>query len=296
MKTTCESFVNILNILHKEGIMSKAALMLKENLYTSFWFAAQDFVNYVLRSKTSGVNENGEVIPGNIHKIEALENRGVAKEDIHSDCVIKIIDKLDLVLKQPLEKQKNYCYRICNNVVNDQFRKLPPAEFEVLSLQDTVKGSSVSAEDACTYEDLIGDDTYNAERMFIEQETISELTAILKEKEAIEATAKREAILKEIALLSKKPAEVLVRMACTHLNMKPRELAKRLVEDGVDYTYANVLLEVSKENGIKVDHLRDAIAGNKLTAESVKAETMDEEIVSAQISRLVYRANKNLNK
>ena len=107
MKTTCESFVNILNILHKEGIMSKAALMLKENLYTSFWFAAQDFVNYVLRSKTSGVNENGEVIPGNIHKIEALENRGVSKEDIHSDCVIKIIDKLDLVLKQPLEKQKN---------------------------------------------------------------------------------------------------------------------------------------------------------------------------------------------
>ncbi|MFR4022242.1 MAG: hypothetical protein ACLTZI_04065 [[Eubacterium] siraeum] len=166
----------------------------------------------------------------------------------------------------------------------------------MLSLQDTVKGSCVSTEDACTYEDLIGDDTYNAERMFIEQETISELTAILKEREAIEATAKREAILKEIALLSKKPAEVLVRMACTHLNMKPRELAKRLVEDGVDYTYANVLLEVSKENGIKVDHLRDAIAGNKLTAESVKAETMDEEIVSAQISRLVYRANKNLNK
>lgn len=295
MKTTCESFVNILNVLDKEGIKTKASLMLNQELCDSFWFAAQDFARYTLRSKTGGVNENG-VIPGNIYKVKALENYGISSEDILDDCVIKIIDKIDFVLKQPIEKQKNYCYRICNNVVNDQFRKLPPADFEVISLQDTVKCLKVSAEDACTYEDLVGDDTYNPERMYFEQKTISELTAILKEKKAKELATKREAILKEIALLSKKPAEVLVRMACTHLNMKPRELAKKLVESGVDYTYANVLLRVSKKNHIKIEDLRNAIAGYELTADAVKADSNDEEIVSAQISRLVYRANKNINK
>lgn len=299
MKANCESFVNILNILDKKGIKTKEDLMLNQKLYAFFWFAVQEFARYTLRSKTGGINENGGVIPGNIYKVEVLEKLGISKEDILSDCVMKIIDKIDLVFKQPLEKQKNYCYRICNNIVIDQFRqlrKLYPTDFEVISLQDTVKGSKVSAEDACSYEELIGDDTYNAERMFVEQEAISELSTILKDKKAKELRAKRQAILNEIALLSQKPAEVLVRMACTHLNMKPRELAKKLVEDGGEHTYANVLLEVSKKNHIKVEELRKAISGDILTADAVKADSNDEKIVSAQISRLVYRANKNLSK
>lgn len=297
MKTTCETFVNILNTIHNEEIKTKEALMLNQNLYASFWFAAQDFVSYVLCSKTNGINKNGEVIPGNFYKVETLEKSGVAKEDLLSNCIIKIIDKLDLVLKQPIEKQKNYCYRMLNNEVINLMRKnLPSTDFEVVSLQDTIKSVRVSLEDSCTFEDVIGDDTYNAERIFIEQETVSELTALLREKRAKEQAAKRETILKEIALLSKKPAEVLVRIATTHLNMKPRELAKKLVDDGIDYTFANVLLEVSKKNNIKVEELRNTLSGNKPTAESVKADTKDEEIVSAQISRLVYRASKNLNK
>ena len=78
--------------------------------------------------------------------------------------------------------------------------------------------------------------------------------------------------------------------------MKPRELAKKLVDDGIDYTFANVLLEVAKKNNINANELRNTLFGNMPTAESVKADTKNEEIVSAQISRLGYRASKNLNK
>lgn len=296
MKTTCESFVNILNTLYKEGIKTRSALMLDHKLCDSFWFATQDFARYTLRSKTSGVNKNGETLPGNVYKVDVLENLGISKEDILADCVTKIIDKLDLVLKQPIEKQKNYCYRICNNVVIDYFHNLPPADFKLISLQDNIKSSEVSLEDACTYDELIGCDTYNAERIFIEHETCHELTDILKDKKAQELAAKREAIFNEIILLSKKPAEILVRMACTHLNMKPRELAKKLVKYGIDYTYANVLFEVSKKNHIRVDDLHNALSNSKLTADAIKSDTKNEKIVSAQISRLVYRANQKLSK
>lgn len=296
-KVTCITFVNILNIIHKEGITSKAALVADQLLYTDFWFALKDFCHFALLSKTGGKNNKGEILPGNSGKTDALEFRGVTtRDEIETDCVIKIIEKLDLVLHQPIEKQKNYCYAICNNMVNDCFRRLPPNDFRVVPFNGTIDGSGIDAEDAYTYEDIIADDTYNPERLHFENETVKELKKKLKAKQAREQAEKKEAILHEVALLSKRPAEVMVRLACTHLSMKPRQLASMIIDKGCELAYAEIIFEVAKKNGIELSEIRNIIAGRELMAESVKADTNSAEQVAGQISRLVYRADKHLSK
>lgn len=296
-KATCTTFTNILNSIHEVGITTKEALMANQLLYTEFWFALKDFCHFALLSKTSGKNAKGEILPGNSGKIDVLETRGATtRDEIETDCVIKIINKLDLVLRQPIEKQKNYCYAICNNMVNDCFRKLPPNDFKIVSLNSTIEGTSVATEDAYTYEDIIADDTYNPERLHIERETIRELKKELKAKLAREQAEKKEAILNEVAALSKRPAEVIVRLACTHLSMKPRQLADIIIDKGCELAYAEVIFEVAKQNHIELSEIRSIIAGHELTAESIKADTNSAEQVAGQISRLVYRADKRLNK
>ena len=297
MKATCKSFINILNTIHEEGITTKAALMADQLLYTNFWFAVKDFCHFALLSKTGGKNAEGEILPGNSGKSDVLETRdATTREELETDCIIKIIEKLDLVLRQPIEKQKNYCYAISNNMVNDCFRKLPPDDFKIVPLNSTIEGTSVAAEDAYTYEDIIADDTYNPERIHVEHETVRELKKGLKAKLAREQAEKKETILREVALLSKRPAEVMVRLACTHLNMKPRKLAGLIIDKGCELAYSEIIFEVAKHNGIEISEIRSIIAGHKLAAESIKADTNSAEQVAGQVSRLVYRANKRLNK
>ena len=274
MKATCKSFINILNTIHEEGITTKAALMADQLLYTNFWFAVKDFCHFALLSKTGGKNAEGEILPGNSGKIDVLETRdATTREELETDCIIKIIEKLDLVLRQPIEKQKNYCYAISNNMVNDCFRKLPPDDFKIVPLNSTIEGTSVAAEDAYTYEDIIADDTYNPERIHVEHETVRELKKGLKAKLAREQAEKKETILREVALLSKRPAEVMVRLACTHLNMKPRKLAGLIIDKGCELAYSEIIFEVAKHNGIEISEIRSIIAGHKLAAESIKADT-----------------------
>lgn len=296
-KAICSTFVNILNIIHKEGITTKVALMSDQLLYTDFWFALKDFCHFALLSKTSGKNTEGETLPGNSRKIDVLETRGTTtRDELETDCIIKVIEKLDLVLRQPIEKQKNYCYAICNNMVNDCFRKLPPNDLKIVSLNSTIEGASISAEDAYTYEDIIADDTYNPERLHFENETIKELKMRLKAKQAMEQAEKKDAILREVALLSKRPAEVLCRLGVTHLDIKPRDLAASIIREGCDITFAKIIFEVAKQNSIELSEIRSIIAGHKLTVESIKADTNSAEQIAGQVSRLVYRANKHLNK
>ena len=180
--------------------------------------------------------------------------------------------------------------------MNDCFRKLPPDDFKIVSLNSTIEGTSVSAEDAYTYEDIIADDTYNPERMHVECETVRELKKELKAKQTRELAKRQKTILREVAFLSKRPAEVMARLACTYLSMKPRQLAGMIIDKGCELAYAEIIFEVAKQNSIELSEIRNIIAGHKLTAESIKVDTNSAEQVAGQVSRLVYRADKRLSK
>lgn len=298
MKATCTSFINVMKVINQNGIKTLNELMENEALYNTFWFAVEELVAYALRSKTGKKNEEGEITTGNARKIETLKEYGLTTDDdIHSDCVIKIMNKLDLVLKQhPVEKQKNYCYTICNNVVNDQFRMLPPDDIEVIYLQDAVKSQRVSSEDACAYEEIIGTDTYNGEKVYMEKETVTELSRVLEAKKAKERSERRETIIKEIKRLYKKPEEICVRLACKHLKMNPRDLAARIAEVGEEAAYVEVLMEVAERNDIELAELRNYVGGNRISVNALWSETKDVKVIASQISRLAWRAKDKLSK
>ena len=186
-------------------------------------------------------------------------------------------------MREDIEKQKNYCYAICNNMVNDCFRKLPPDDFKIVSLNSTIEGASVAAEDAYTYEDVIADYKYDPDRIISQKENIKELKKELKES-----------ILREVSLLSKRPAEVMVRLACAHLNMKPRSLARLIIDKGCENAYDEIIFKVAKRNSIELSDIHNIVADHNLTAKSFKADTNSADQVAGQISRLVYRANKRL--
>ena len=310
--TTCNAFINILNTIHEEGITTKEALMTDQLLYAKLWYALTKFCRFALLSKTSGKNAEGEILPGNSRKIDVLESRGVAtREELEIDCVMKIISKLDLVLRQPIEKQKNYCYVICNNMLNDCFRRLPPADIKFVSLNSTIEGINVAVENAYTYEDVIPDSTYDPDRVFFEKETIKELTKKLKTKQiqelaekkakqAQELARKKESILREISKLSTRAPEVFAHLG-KHLGIKTRTLAARIIDNGFEECFAQIIIDVAIKYDIPLESIRNIISVNKLTKESFEKDrglirllSQNPKVVADQISKYANRAKERV--
>lgn len=295
-KSTCVTFENILTNIHQKGITTKTALMADQQLYANFWLAAQDFATFCLFSKNGKTTKDGKQLSGNNTKVDILEARGITtREDITMDCVVRMVEYAENMLQKPtVAYMKNYAYSIVNSVVNTICRDLPPDDIQIVSLNSTIEGTSVDAGDAYTYEDCTPDFTYAPDRILDKKETVKELEKLLKLKQARKQAGKKEAILNEVAALSKYPGEVMVRLACTHLCMKPRELAGLIIEKGCELAYAKIIFEVAKQNCIELSEIRNIIAGHELTVESVKADTNSAEQIAGQISRLVYRAGKRL--
>ena len=291
-----ERFASILSTIEESGISTADELKLVKNtaLWDELYFATQNFVNYyALASKTSK-NKKGEIISGNADKVKFLiEDGGMELYDIQMDILVHIIKKVNYILAQsPVSKKIFYTFRIVNNEVNNMLRSLPPVK---PAPWDTPINSDTN-EDGAVLSEVVGDNTYNPEHLHVERETIKELKKELKAKQARDLVEKKESIMREVALLSKRPAEVMVRLACTHLSMKPRELAGLIIDKGCELAYAEIIFEVAKQNHIELSEIRNIIAGHELTVESVKADTNSAEQVAGQISRLVYRADKRLNK
>ena len=297
-KATCTAFVNVLNTIHEMGITTKAELMQDQQLWAKFWEATKEFVRYAMLSKTGKTTKAGKQLSGNITKIENLEKNGITtKEDVQMDCVEQIIKYTDNMLKlSTVDHMKNYAYLAVNTKINTICRKYSMDGYRIVSLDSPVKGNGIAEEDANTYGDKVPDYTYNPEHIHDKQETIEELKKLYQDKLAEKKAEKRETILNEMKLLSEKPAEVMIRLACTHFGMKNRELAGLIISKGYRRVYARILLQTAKRNGIEPARIQEILAGHELTAEDLHAHTNSAATVSAQISRLKDRAGNRLSK
>ena len=161
-RSALSNFETQLNMLHHLGIRSKKELADKQTLYLQFWFAVRDFVEkHALLSKTSKI-KSGKYGSGNIGKIEYLERSGICeRSDVIDDCTIRIIDKLDLILTKPLSMQKDYCFTICNNVVNDLLRKYCSKEADSISIDTVIKVGKSDSDTDTTLADIIGNNALN---------------------------------------------------------------------------------------------------------------------------------------
>lgn len=279
-----ERLRTILSVINERGISSTSELQkpCHNKIYAELWFAVQGFINYCALCSKTHFNSERKQVHGNSEKIRALRSSGFEVEDIQGDILVHVFSKMDMILKQPFEKQINYTYRIINNCIYDQFRKLPPIGMSVVSLNDKIKGKNISPEDACEIQDLVAD--YNTpEDQTIAWETVNEIYE-----------AKRASIFNEIALLYQKPSEVFVQLCSKHLNMKPAAITKLLLDKGVTESFTIVLIAVANEFSIPLNSLRNALKNKVVSEESLKLDTKDESKVSAQVSRLIYRAGKRL--
>ena len=340
-KKTDTAFANILNTLHEKDITTKKELISNPQLYTDFWLAADEFCRFALHSKTSKANKKRKLGHGNTSKIEQIENSGIlSRHDIEIDCLTKIIGKLDLILCKPIEGQIPYCYTICNNIVNDSCDKLPPIiteysskssskenecfdsspleeglyndslsleeyvssddftaeesdnndglpkyRYRIVSLYDKVTNrNNLSEEEAYTYEEIIPDNTYNPEHR-----------TLLHNK-----------ILDEISLLSFYPGQLMARLACFYLDLKPRELAEMILSNGWNKTFEQILTYISIDYNINLADIQKMISSHSSISEliimdcddesePIKTEFKSEKELANHISRQVYRAKKHIN-
>lgn len=261
-----------------------------EFLYTELWLATQNFINFYALASKSSRNSKGERIDGNAERVRALISHGVELDDIRSEVLVHVLSKMDYILKQPIEKQVNYTYRMINNYIYTELRKLPPANIKLLSLQDQVAGSRNADDDTSELQDFISN-SISAEDEVLARETVREMFNTRK----VEESEQKISILKEISRLSEKPAEVFVRLACKHLAMKPAKVAEMLMEKGAVTAYTEVINLISKKYHILLSDIRFALGANEITDKSLKVDSGDESKVRAQISRLTYRAEKNLH-
>lgn len=297
-----ERFASILSTIEESGISNAEELKLVKNsaLWNELYFAAQNFVNYyALASKTSK-NKKGEIHPGNADKVKFLiDEGGMNLYDIQMDILLHIIEKVDYILAQSsVSKKMFYTYRIVNNEINNMLRSLPPVEIVPL---DTPINSDTN-EDGAVLADLIGDDTYNPEPLHFERETIRQLEKELKDKQVRELIEKKELILYEISRLSTHPTEVFVRLSW-HLCIKTRDLAARIINDGYEKAFAQLIIDISSKYGIDLEDIRSIITVSKLTKESYKKDkglerflSKESRVVADQISKYKNRAKGHLDK
>lgn len=278
--------VSVFSAISENEISSRDKLQMpcNQNIYAELWFATQNFINYFALASKSHRSSKGGYVVGNAEKVRTLVSRGIELEDIRRNILTHVLNKMDYILAQPIEKQINYTYHVINNCVYDEFRKLPPADVAVVSLHDKIKGKNVSTEDTTELQDFISDHT-TPEDEIVARETLNEILMTRKAK-----------VLDEITLLASKPAEIFVRLCSKHLDMKPAAIANLLFEKGVTASFATVLMLVSDKYDIPLDMIRNHLTNKAITEEAVKLDTNDESKVSAQISRLVYRADKRLKK
>lgn len=290
---TYERLTSILSTLEEKEISTTAELKgTNLNLWNELYFATQDFINfYALESKTT-TNKKGEIVPGNKERVKTLINDGgMELYDIQMDILIHIMNKMDLVLAQsPAEKKANYIYKIVNNKVIDMLGKLPT----VIEVPWDTSIKSDNNEDGAILAEIIGDDTYNPEKLHLEYETIKELKMVLKAKREKEMEEKKYSIISELKILADNPSETLVHMGCCYLNLKPRDLSKLLIKKGVENTYINILCGISKKYNITLDEIRNSITGKRINSSALKADSNDPKQISAEVSREKYRAAKTL--
>ena len=272
-----EHFYAVLSTISTQGIHRMEDLLLPENetLYTDLWLSLQGYINYYALASKNQYSRGGKRSDGNAARLRALTSRGMETEDIQDGILIHIIDKFDHVLKRPLSAQPAYVYAMVNHRLVDIYRRIAPVSF---SLDQTVSDEA----DACTLGELLSDNRRpGPEETFLQQEAL---------REAVEEQKRK--ILAEADLLSPRPAELLVRIACTHLRMKPGKVASMLVKNGLEDTCSMLLRSLSLQYNLSAEEIRGCLLSASPSA--LKADTVDTAQVASQISRLVYRADKRL--
>ena len=190
-----------LSKIHTAGITNKNALISNMRLYEEVVLNIDHFISStVFRSHA------------NINKLNELKKLGVDIEDIHMDCIERIISKLDLVLSNNIEHQIPYMYTICNHIIVDRYRKAIRYYSNIVSLDEALTSHEANK------------DSKNSSSLYnyLMDPKASPETKYMTKEEIIEIFQK----------YSNNVDNLLCILAIKVFNDKPRELATQLIHKG----------------------------------------------------------------
>ena len=290
-------FEAVLQRIHAENLTTLEELMRPEHrdLYHQLWFACDNFVTYALGSKNRK-GANGNHVDGNAPRVRTMLEMGENYRDIQLTIMLHLMEKIHKVLERPAEEQKNYCFTMVNNRVVDYWRALCPGGIPHFSLNVTLNGE----EDAPEFGDNLPTRSTPEEDHIAREELMAKLQAhklrLEQEKELERQRLEQMApqILEECAALADKPEQLLCRLASKYLNRKNAALAEVLLKQGGTKTLAMAIKRVGEKYSIPAQ----ALSLYRLGVEDsrLKLESGDAHAVSAQVSRVIYRAEQRLNK
>ena len=249
---------NTLAKIYDEGITNKKSLVFNNTLYEELFVDVNRFItNTVFRSHS------------NINRLSELKKLGVDIEDVHMDCIERIITKLDNVLSNNLEHQIPYMYTMCNNIIIDSYRKAIREAVFIVSLDATLNSSEAN------------DDN--------KSKSLNDYLMVPKASPETKFMAK--AAILEIFQKHCNNADNLLCVLSKIFEDKPSELAALLIQKGsVDKALATYEEELSERFGINESEY-PAVTPAKSTGLSkiLKKDAPDSREVSIKISNILNR-------
>ena len=292
------TLTEVLNDIRREGIETREDLMANEKLCAGFWLAAQDFVNACLFSKTRETS-----MSGNRARVEILEAQGLTtRADLASDCLIRIVEYTDRILKkQDIAHMKHYSASVVNSVTDSALRQANRSP-KIMPLDGPVNGP-----DSCTLEECIPDLRYEPETILAQRETIHELKQELRTKREQERRVKKEEMERErrqlpqeISKLASRPAEVFAWLGLHYLGLKPQKLAARVIDNGYEESFNQVLVEVSHKYDLDLSDIQAQIV-RPVDEDAMRKDkglrpllSQERQAVARQLSRYADRASARL--
>ncbi len=255
-----EKLLSTLSRINELPIHNKERLSLFTQLYEEFFLNVDRFITKtVFRSHA------------NINKLSELKDLGVDLEDIHMDCIERIITKLDNVLSNNLEHQIPYMYTICNNIIIDSYRKAIKEAGFIVSLDEALNSHEANddSKKSKSLNDYLMDPKASPETKFMAKAAILEIF----QKHCNNAD-------NLLCVLSTKIFED-----------KPSELAALLIQEGsVDKALTAYKEELSERFGINESEY-PAVAPAKSTGLSkiLGKDAPDSREVSSKISNILNR-------
>jgi len=292
--------LRVLADMEAKGIRTLKDLQREENagIYTALWFAMEKFVNYVaLQTKTCKTADN-KYSDGNAPRLRELLEMGADPEDLRSSILLRIMEKMTLVLDRPVSAQIPYCVTICTNCLVNEYRRLCPDGKQILSLNKPIGNKE---EDDYTLEEIAAA-ADNAEDWVMAFETARERAEAERKRRQQERLehqkllrAEREQSRRELLedlpqLRSGNQAFVYL---CMYEQMKPARIyaaVEQLTAKG--YTPQEIA-EITVEKICKkyaICRTREtAVLDKPLTRSMVKhLSTLDREIITNKISDVKY--------
>ena len=253
----------LLEEIHLRGIQTGSELRKPENrhLYEGFGEAAKEFIDdYIFK--------------GNALKLYALKDRfGIDREDLSQDYVIKVMTKLDYVLKKPLDMQPNTIKKMIDNSIIDEWRKQIHRKVRFVSCDASL---CAKGEEEFTLYDTLSD-YKTPETFYLEGEGQKELSKTV------------------LKTLKDHPAELMTFLACAYDDIKPSDLSQSLLKEGATRTYRQVLQDTLWELDTEAAlSILSETPDEELLKASFKLQSGDRKEVAKQLSRLKDRAVKRL--